>query len=296
MSIATLARDPFIGRKPSEDFDKFEIKLDDVIKRNFDKYRGLFIPDKAEVIEMHFQIEDKEFHVMNPSQIDIFLQLVSKNVERERFVSLGTGLVIADLIQKSYNNGHTNFRLSTYDSEISNLCRSIKGIKEKPINVFVDGHTGHEFGECSKYCNFVINGDAGPWCGNFSENSYYKLLGLVSTGLGSHSEHSIFRVFNDVPEYCGSESESSFFHIDGNAGFSLGDKSNDSYFHVKGDVAMFVGDKAWNSKFYIGGLVEESDRCIYEKEQHCFFKSPNPETIKILEKLLPLDNHVELIK
>jgi len=208
MNIATLAKDPFIGRKRPEGEDWIENLFDDELEQAFSRY------------------VDKENILLNPRKLDILLQYI---ILAELDLSF-----FKDLVQNSFNNGYNNFILTTYENKPNTFLSGLKGNDNEKIKINIQGDLGINCFSTTKYCEINVDGNVGQGSFNYTWFSRVKVKD-AGDGFGIDTYDSTFYLDN-VGDYCGVISRNSTFKIRGDCGIGPGGKSKDSLFIIAGKI------------------------------------------------------------
>ncbi len=141
-----------------------------------------------------------------------------------------TGKFISKLIQNSFNAGYNKFSLSMPTPSFSSVASFLKGRKNEPIELCIQGKVGGNCGRFTEYVNLTVDGDA-------------------SHLFASQSENCCFTVKGDVGSSCGGSSWLSTFDIHGSVRQCLAAKASHSQFIIHGDVGEDSGTGAGNCVF-----------------------------------------------
>jgi len=286
------------SQKMPEKEGKVEIEKDMLVERTLELYRTEQIWNETIIDSVY-----DEMYVLNPPQIDILLQRILKETEkRPRYIDrgiLGASRFITGLIQKSYDNGHNNFQLTTGGRLIN--CFQLKGKEDNRLKLTIKGNALNDTGTGSENCILSVEGNAGVNFGFRSKNSIFNLEGNTGGSCGQHSERCTYNIGGDVGGSCGKKSKKCRFDIKGNTGGYLGEWAENCRFDIKGNVGFYSGNWSQGNKYNIGGNTEDdfgnySVECIFNiqgdiNEHHfgweandCTFTSPNKETYEKMSK------------
>src|SRR3989344_3147907 len=209
--------------------DVEEVKLGDTfVEKAIKSYKNIDF-DERDFDKIDKQISSLEKIVLNPNQINVFLQVIIEKESKQKIMHWGTGLYLSKLIQDSYNAGNNDFTLNTGDTQINCLGYKIKGSKKKQI------------------IQIKINGNVGNWCGLNTQNSTFNIKGNVGDECGKKARHSTFTIEGDVGGSCGDLVKYSVFKIKGCAGEKCGSCAIYSMFNVEGNVGDECGEYVKNT-------------------------------------------------
>ena len=213
------------------------------------------------------QIRSLEKAVLNPSEINEFLQTVLKEYGDE-LDKRKTEFYINCLLQDSYDAGNNNFVLNTGDSQMNHLGYMLKGTDEKKLEITIKGDVGYKCGYSSTNSSFTIEGNVREWCGKSSNNSSFAIRGNVGESCGDISKDSSFTIKGNVGYWCGRDSTNSSFTIEGDIENECGKDSKDSTFTIEGNVGNWCGRNSKQSSFTVKGNV--GDECGRYSENSTF--------------------------
>jgi len=174
---------------------KKKYEKDEMVENILEKYNRI----KKEHISMNRlfnQILKVPQPVLKPSQIDLFLQKIIKNMNKgEEKV---TGGLISKLMRKSYENGHTDFVLNTGDTEIYYLGENLIATPERPAKITINGNAGYSLGAKSHNCRFIVKGNSAETMGDLSKKCYFKVEGNMESFFASGAEDGVFEINGNV--------------------------------------------------------------------------------------------------
>ena len=151
----------------------------------------LQLNDDQEVLDI--LLKAQVTYALDPARIDAYFQQFLV-YEAESNWDIVTGLFTSKLIQDSYLHGHNNFKLTTRMNTNESLLMGsyLRGTKEKPINITIDGDRHEMFGSNSHYVHSIIQGSVGGQCGEESKNCSYEIDEKWGCNLGREAVESIF--------------------------------------------------------------------------------------------------------
>jgi len=167
---------------------KVEFEKDKLVEKTLEQYKTVELNEHSTMGDVRKQMSQFELQTLKPAQIDHALQrIIKENQEYKkaskssinRLESAYTGEFLSDLVQKSFENGNNNFILNTQDAAISTLGHQLKGTPEEPIQITIQGNTGHNCGYESERCEFYITGNTGNSCGVESKDCRYDIQGDI---------------------------------------------------------------------------------------------------------------------
>ncbi|MFH1638133.1 MAG: hypothetical protein ABIB71_06930 [Candidatus Woesearchaeota archaeon] len=149
-------------------------------------------------------------YILTPKEINTFLQSTVRYEDYENY-GWNTGFFLTSLIQNSYNHGNTKFLLNTktLSKEINSIGNSLKGKKNKIIELSIRGDVGDCCGSNAEHINLSVEGNAGDCCGSSATNSILNISGDVGWGCGAYNaQHSTFTILgmaatNDLAVFTG---------------------------------------------------------------------------------------------
>jgi len=119
-----------------------------------------------------------------------------KNSSKEKLKDELTGMLISKLIQKSYDNDHNNFILTTQDEETENICYNLKGTYENPIKIKIQGNLGRWGGWKAEYIHLDVKGDVRNKFGKAMKHSRCNIEGKIESSFGVEAHHCLFTTPN----------------------------------------------------------------------------------------------------
>jgi len=209
-----------------------------------EKIEGSILPEGLEVLleqyEEILEIDDwekaynatkKVKAVLKPDKINTFLQATIPYEAHKRYAE-NTGYFITKLIQNSYNAGNNGFKLVTkaLSKKINNIGWELKGKKDKPLELLVEGDVGKECGAGAEHSTISITGNAGDGCGVLAKYSTISIAGNAGKECGYEAEHLTISIAGDAGNRCGYKAEHSTINIAGNAGDGCGWRAEHSVF------------------------------------------------------------------
>ncbi len=129
--------------------------------------------------------------VLSPPKIDHFLQLTS--IDRDWGYQYKVGPFIARLIQNSYNAGHNNFILSTYDLPKIRDLGYFSGTEENPLCIQTKGDLDSYYGVDVQYASLTIEGDVDLSFGYRAKDSTFTFNGQIPMDEDIRAENCTFR-------------------------------------------------------------------------------------------------------
>ena len=166
-------------------------KFKKVLKFNLDRED---LEDNKELDEIIDSISD----ILTPNKISLFIEETKKIKDKMNYYTLSSN-VITKLIQNSYDAGHNGFLFFTDSSnEILGFCALLKGTKEKPIEVIVNGSVDQSFGVHADYVMFKIHGNAKEWLGQGSKSSSFEVHGDVENDCAHAAYYSSFDIKGNI--------------------------------------------------------------------------------------------------
>jgi len=210
MTTLEMALKPFEGRKVRnpEIVEEIEFERDELVEKTLETY--MHLRDIYDWNSLETKSKKLSYDSLSPFQMDIVLQKIIQN-RNLKSDGRAAGLMMAKLLQKSYNSGYNDFALATRNSFISHIGTQLKGNVESLLNLTIYGNVGHSFGINSRDSDFTINGDANLWFGFGSENCSFTVDGKTGMWCGADSKNSIYLLYGSVGPYCGSDSYNCLF-------------------------------------------------------------------------------------
>jgi len=141
----------------------------------------------------------------------IFIEMIREKLIREERFGYPGAEFLSWLIQNSYDNGENNFVLETGETTPNYLCVRLKGQKNNPIRIHIEGSAGYYLGLETEYAEFIVLNDVRSNTGEKSKHSKYIILGDADTGLGDSSEHCRFYVHGKTLSGFASDAQNSTF-------------------------------------------------------------------------------------
>jgi len=141
-------------------------------------YEGMFIPGFAPVCKCKPELP--ESLEISPTDISTFMKTLKKKEESKVF-GLRAGLLVTNLIQKSFNQGHNDFKISTkkLNEPLEYLCSGIKGKPDKYLKVSVDGNAGYSLAAGARYVDMKFRGEC---LGHFGAKAKNSILRCTEEG------------------------------------------------------------------------------------------------------------------
>ena len=125
--------------------------------------------------------------ILTPLQINGLLSATEMYTRNGGSITHNRGHFISKLIQNSYEAGHNDFFFNTVNStNVHKLGIRLKGSKETPIRINIEGDVGIYCGGYSDFVDIKINGNAGHYLGsstiysNFEAKNVENLCGYCS--------------------------------------------------------------------------------------------------------------------
>jgi len=217
-----LALNPFENKKPGKKADieqKVEFELDEKVERMMEQYRQT---NFHRYFFNSAQVNSLEYEILNPAQIDILLQKIIQETPKHKTEHITTSHILSKIIQKSYEEGHNNFTLTTKKTEMVCVGHKLKGTLENLIQITIQGNIGAYFGERSENCTYNLTGDTDDRCGANSKNCTYNIQRNTGFMCGYNSENCEYNIQGNVGGRCGDGSENCTYNLYGNIGEECG--------------------------------------------------------------------------
>lgn len=103
------------------------------------------------------------------------------------------GFVLSDLIQQSYNAGHSHFHITTTQS-IDYLGYELRGSPDRALHLTLHGNASHQAFQEAAYINVLVSGNAGDRIGRLSDHSIIEIQGDATTYTAEYAKNCTFRL------------------------------------------------------------------------------------------------------
>lgn len=142
------------------------------------------------------ELKRETFRVLEPADIDLVLQALIISQPKHVLEDHYTGHFISKLLQASYDAGNNDFVLTTGDFNIRDLGGKLKGKKDNPLRLIIEGNCGYGFGHWSEFCDYLVNGNAQQFFGEINSDSRFTIHGTVGSRPGEYSDNCLFETTN----------------------------------------------------------------------------------------------------
>lgn len=172
-----LALNPFGKGKRPEKVDNIDCGLDEVLQECFKFYKGVCFGNHDVAYVYDVLERTKHIPVLNPNHIDIFLQMILKEVDTLFVEDLYTGLILTKLIESSHKEGNNDFYLHTGESRIMFIGYKLVG--RPRLKLYIEGNAWHRMAEASENVDYVVTGDIGNSTCYKAKNCSFRLYSYL---------------------------------------------------------------------------------------------------------------------
>lgn len=122
----------------------------------------------------YVNVDNRVTAILTNEELNLFLKIADVHKHRV-FHRERLGPYVSLLVQNAYEKGTSRFSLDfRHTKDLYGVGEYILGKPERPINLYVDGDVGWNFGCSSEYVEFTLDGEVQPGAGYHATYCIFK--------------------------------------------------------------------------------------------------------------------------
>lgn len=189
--------------KPVNKLDELkDLKVDNSnIKLILKDYEDSLVEASNKEVRNWINIDERYNSVLSPKEIRFFADFMTDSYEDHKNFEAITGIFISNLVQKSYDAGHNNFKFGTNNKD--HFGYNIKGTTRNPLIITMQENNGWKVGHGAKNTKFNIGINNGKVLCHYLTNSSLNIKINNGSWIGTNSTNSTFNIEENNGNYIG---------------------------------------------------------------------------------------------